>query len=183
MIQFEKEIIEFLGLPSIPRKEWDKEKAFDKGVAVLELQDGQEAYAVCACTDGKPVVTKVFGFAPFVGIKSIFVVPNYMSTIDDVGKMDLDDKSKKKAESILREAEEVENDSMNEMVESENEYVFDNIHDDEEAVAFITAYNRRNRISGKIPSNHESIVMRLMAISAELNNKEKHGRKKNKANK
>ena len=63
MIQFEKEIIEFLGLPSIPRKEWDKEKAFDKGVAVLELQDGQEAYAVCSCTDGKPVVTKVFGFA------------------------------------------------------------------------------------------------------------------------
>lgn len=183
MIQFEKEIIDFLGLPSIPRKEWDGTTPFDKGVAVLKLQDGEQAYAVCGFSNEKANVTKVFGATPFTRVEKIFVVPNYMPTVDDVKDMDLDDKSKKQAEVILREAQEiVEDNTPTEIAFSENEYIFENIHNDEEATAFIEAYNRRNHIKGRIPTSHDTIIMRLMTINAELNKKQKNGRKKNKAN-
>lgn len=176
MIEFEKTICEYLHLPSIPKKTWDGKASFDKGVAVVGMHNEREAYAVAkydAEKDTKPRIVKVFSQEPFREVKTIFVVPNYMANEEDVKTMDLDEGSKKKAEEILKEATEIENEGTEEKVEeSTNEYYFDNITNDDEAKAFIKSYNERNRIKrGRIPSTHEGLVMRLAVIWSEINKK------------
>ena len=182
MIEFEKEAIDYLGLPSIPKKEFDGHTPFSKGIAVLELFGGEEAYAICAFDPEKghtkPKVTKVFRVVPFTKIKRIFVVPNYMSTIEDVGQMDLDDESKKRAEQILKEAEEIENEGVEENsntvpIDTLPEWIFPEIENKEQAEAWIRQYNSRNRIKGKIPSNEDTIKLRLYSIYIETRNKNK----------
>ena len=177
MIEFEKEIVDFLGLPSIPKKEWDGYTPFDKGVAVVKMRDEREAYAVCSFLpergDKEVVITKVFGIEPFYGVSNVFVVPNYMANVDDIQDMDLDEESKKKAEILLNEATEYENENT---IDAEinlptNEYYFENIHNDEEARAFIKAYNKKNKIKGRIPKSHEGLSMRLSVIFSTVNNK------------
>ena len=108
-IKYEKEIIEYLELPSIPKKEWDGKSPFPKSVAVVQLRSGDEAYAVAKYNPEKesaPRVVKVFGLEAFTKINKVFIVPNYMLT--DIEKMDLDIDSKKKAKEILDEAKELE---------------------------------------------------------------------------
>ena len=179
MIQFEKEIINFLALPSIPKREWDGKSSFDKGVAVLHLMDDRECYAVCAfdaSLDESPRITKVFGIEPFIGIKNVFVVPSYMSTSDEIKDMDLDEQSKKNVKQVLSEANELENENVSgndELTKPKNEYYFENITHDEEARAFIQAHNSRNRIKGRIPSTHDGLVMRLAVIYSENLKKQK----------
>lgn len=169
-IRFEKEICEFLKLPSIPKKAWDKETPFDKGVAIVKMAFDQKGYAVARFDinkDKEPNIIKVFASEPFYGIEEIFVVPDYMET--DIKEADLDDESKKKAEELAKQAEEIENDGANDVVEQpENEYYFDNITNDEEASAFIAAYNQKNNIKGAVPKRHDTIVMRLAVIYADM---------------
>lgn len=183
MIYFEKEVILHLGLPSIPKKQWDGKAAFTRGVAVVAMVAGDEAYALCRFDpergDKEPVVTRVFGIEPFTGINRVYVVPNYMATTDDVEKMDLDDESKKKAMEILKEAEDIENESAEEKQEADEmgklpEWVFPEITDREEAEAWLRRYNATNRIKGKIPKSEETLKLRLLAIySGTRNNKKK----------
>lgn len=181
MIQFEKEIIAYLGLPSIPKKEWDGKMPFDKGVAIVDLGDEREAYAACAFTpdegDKEPRITKVFGVEPFMGMKKIYVVPSYMNNVEDVKGMDLDEESKKNAERLLKEATEMENEGVEDKdalsMDKLPEWIFDNIHNQEEARAYIQSYNSRNKIKGRIPSTTEAIKLRLFAIYSEINNKKK----------
>ena len=67
------------------------------------------------------------------------------------------------------EAEEIENEDAQEDVnEPENPYYFDNITNDEEAIAFIESYNKKNGIKGQTPKKHETIIMRLSVIYADL---------------
>ena len=47
MIEFEKEVVSYLNIPNIPKKEWNGKDSFQDGVAVLNLSSGQQAYAVC----------------------------------------------------------------------------------------------------------------------------------------
>lgn len=169
-IKFEKEICEFLKLPSIPKKAWDKETPFDKGVAVVKLAFDEKAYAVARYDinkDKEPNIIKVFASEQFFGIEEIFIVPAYMET--DVKDADLDDESKKKAEELAKQAEEIENDGDKDVIDApENEYYFDNITNDDEAIAFITAYNQKNGIKGAVPKKHDTIVMRLSVIFADM---------------
>ena len=169
-ILFEKEICDFLKLPSIPKKEWDGETPFDKGVAIVKMAFDQKGYAVARYDtnkEQKPNVIKVFASEPFFDVDKILVVPDYMET--DVKDADLDDESKKKAEELAKQAEEIENDGNDDVVkEPENEYYFDNITNDEEAIAFITAYNQKNGIKGTVPKKHDTIVMRLSVIFADM---------------
>lgn len=173
MVNFEQEILAYLSLPSIPKKEWDKESAFDKGVAVVELQTGSEGYAVATFNpekgDTKPRVTKVFGSEPFGDIRCVYVVPDYMET--NMENADLDDASKAKAEEIINEGNEIANNETETVTSPnpENEYSFDFIHNDEEAIAYIEAYNKKNKISGRVPQKHDAIVMRLAVIYADEN--------------
>ena len=171
MIQFEKEVLGYLNIPSIPKKEFDGKTAFSKGVAVVETSGGQEAFAIASFNpdngDKEPKIVKVFGIEPFRKINKIFVVPSYMNTEEEIKDMDLDEQSKKKVQQVLDEAKEIENEGVvgdKELEKPKNEYYFDHITNDEEAKAFIRSYNSRNHIKGKIPSTHDGIVMRLAVI-------------------
>ena len=169
MISFEKEVCSYLNIPSLPKKEWDGKSSFKNAVATIKLGGSRLAYAVASYDEAKddaPRVVKSFMTEPFYGIDKIFVVPSYMDT--DVDKMDLDEQSKKAAEDLKKEADELENQGADDTIEvPKNEYCFDHIHNDEEAIAFIEAYNRENNIKGAIPKKHESIIARLTVIYAE----------------
>ena len=175
-IRFEKEVCQYLSLPSIPLKEWNGKTSFKDGVAVTKLLLGDLAYAVCtfnADTDKEPRIKKVFAEERFSGIDKIFVVPSYMVT-KDIENADLDEQSKEAAERLAKETEKLaetpENDEKIEM--PRNEYFFDHIHNDDEAIAFITAYNRDNNIRGAVPSKHETLVMRLGVIFNDMKKKQ-----------
>lgn len=175
MIEFEKEVLDFLDLPSIPKKEFDG-KPFTKGVAVIKLASDVKAYAACTFNPDKghetPTITKVFNLEPFSVIESVYVVPEYMATLNDVGVMDLDEDSKKRAEELLNEAATLENENVvDETPLPDTEYFFDNITNDDEAKAFIASYNKRNKIRGRVPKGHDAIVMRLSVIYKDLNKK------------
>ena len=170
MIEFEKEIIAYLNIPSIPKKEWNGKDSFQYGVAILNLATNRQAYAACSFdkeTDSKPRIRKVFCVEPFNGIDKVFVVPSYMD--NDTTDADLDIESKKRAEQLAAEAEELENKgTVEEAVENANklpEWIFDEIHNMSEAQAWLKQYNIRNDIKkGKVPTNEETIKMRLYNI-------------------
>lgn len=170
MIEFEKEIIAYLNLPSIPLKEWNQLDSFQDGVAVVNLSLGRQAYAVCTFNkdeDKEPRIKKVFGIEPFTGIEKVFVVPSYMD--NDTTEVDLDAESKKRAEQLAAEAQELENEGVvDEAIQKADElpeWIFDEIHSREEAMAWLKQYNIRNGIrKGKIPSNDDTIKMRLYNI-------------------
>lgn len=175
MILNEKEICEYLGIPSIPKKKWDGKSSFKRGVGIVDLLLGGQSYAVVsfdAEKDKDCKVVKVFNMEQFkLGFNNVFVVPDYMDT--DVETMDLDEESKRAARTLVDEVKDLENsDDVSAKVElPENEYYFDNIHNDDEGQAFIKSYNQTNKIRGKVPDTHEGIVMRLSVIFSEMNGK------------
>ena len=69
---------------------------------------------------------------------------------------------------MAKQAEEIENDGTQQMELPKNPYLFDNITNDEEAIAFIEAYNKKNGIiKGQVPKKHETILNRLLVIYSE----------------
>lgn len=172
-IYFENEVCKYLNLPSIPVKEWDGKSSFKSGVAIVNGISGLKYYAICgydADNDKEPSVKKVFSQEPFNGIEKILVVPSYMDT--DLKDADLDEESKAAAERMIQESEEIiEETSEGEPAEEENEWVFPDIHNIEEARAFIQSWNSRNKVKGKIPTNEETIKLRLLSIQSQMKNK------------
>lgn len=179
MVQFEKEILQYLDLPSIPAKKWDGKSAFKKGIAVLSLRDGREAYGICAFDpdngDRKPNIVKVFGVEPFASVGDIFVVPAYMSTEEEIKDMDLDEQSKKKVEQVLKEAREIENEGTKDEnpMEGLPEWIFPEIENREQALAWLRRYNSMNKVKGKLPQSDETIKLRLYSIYTEMQKKMK----------
>lgn len=178
-VLFESSVIEYLKLPSIPKKEWDGESSFKDGVAVVQLLQGRTGYAVAtfnAEKDSEPRIKKTFSIEPFSDILKIFVVPSYMDTDEkSIIRFDVDNDSKEAAMRLAQEANELENEGtesekMKEMKQLP-EWVFDNIHNLEEAQAYIKRYNSQNKIKGKLPSNEDTVKCRLLAIYNEINNK------------
>lgn len=174
MIQYEKEICESLRLPSIPKKEWNGQTSFKNCVAVVKMLDGNLSYAVAsfdAEKDKEPRIVRVFGQSQFKGVDKVYIVPEYMD-VDDIKNADLDDESKKRAEELAKEAREIEDEGVEEETRlPENEYFFDHIHSDEEARAYIEAYNKANKLRARVPKTHEGLVMRLSVIYSETNKK------------
>ena len=170
MIEFEKEVIDYLKIPSIPKRDWDGISSFQDGVAVVNISLDRQAYAVCTFNkdeDKEPRIKKVFGIEPFTGIEKVFVVPSYMDT--NTTDVDLDAESKKRAEQLAAEAQELENNGVvDDAVQEADklpEWIFDEIHNMSEAQAWLKQYNVRNGIrKGKIPTNEETIKMRLYNI-------------------
>ena len=180
-ILFEEEVLDKLKLPSIPIKKWNGKDSFKEGVAVITLMSGYLAYAVASFNaeeDKEPRITKVFTLEPFSGVNEIFVVPSYMDSVEDVADMDLDNESKEAALRLAEEAQELEEDgveseAMKEMKELP-EWVFDNVHNADEATAFIKNYNSQNKIRGsRIPKDEEALKLRLLAIHEEIKKKNK----------
>lgn len=170
MIEFEKEVINYLNLPSLPKRVWNGKDSFQDGVAVINLTLNRQAFAVCTFNkdeDKEPRIKKVFGVEPFIGIDKVFVVPAYMD--NDTTDVDLDAESKKRAEQLAAEAQELENEgTVDEAVKEADklpEWIFPEIQNIEQAQAYLREYNRMNRIKkGKIPTNEETIKMRLYNI-------------------
>lgn len=168
-IEFEKEVLRYLNIPSIPlKKHEDPKKSFKNGVAVLEMRGGYRAYAVAtydAATDKAPRVKKTFSLEPFSKIVEIFVVPEYMDT-EEIENADLDEESRKAAQTLVDEAAEIEADGADTGAKDvpENEWCFPEITNLEEAVAWLKSYNKTNKIRGKLPTNEETIKLRLLAI-------------------
>ena len=167
-ILFEQEICDFLALPKIPAKEWDKKSAFKKSVAIVRTFSGCLAYAVASFDpekDSEVRIVKTFSPEVFLGIEKVFIVPSYMDK--DVENFDLDDESRKKAEELIKEAESIENKGEESLVPDIDvlpEWIFDEIHSKDEAVAWLKDYNKRNRIKGDVPKKDDTIKLRLYAI-------------------
>ena len=173
MIQYETEILKHFKIPAIPLKKWDGVSSFKDGVAVVELAYNGDAYAACtfdADTDKSPRIVKVFAQEQFTKLIDVFVVPSYMDT--EVEDSDLDDDSKDAAKRLIEEADDAMggSDAKTEIekIGEQHEYFFDNIHNDEEATAFISSYNKQNGIRGNAPRKHETIIARLAVIYADI---------------
>lgn len=177
-MKYEKEVIEFLNIPNIPKKKWDGKKSFKNGVAVINLFDNTKAYAIAsfdADADKEPAIKKVFSAETFNSVDEIYVVPSYMD--EDVENMDLDDDSKRAAQVLIDEAHELESEEKTEteIAYNENPYFFPHIHNDEEALAFIRSAQQGKRKRSKLPQDHESIVMKLCVMWADEQKKKKRG--------
>ena len=179
MIQFEKEVLGYLNIPSVPKKEFDGKSAFSKGVAVVETIGKQEAFAIASFNpdngDKEPKIVKVFGIEPFRKINKIFIVPSYMNTKEEIKDMDLDEQSKKKVQQVLDEAKEMENEGTKDENPMENlpEWIFPEIENREQALAWLRRYNSVNKVKGKLPQSDETIKLRLYSIYTELQKKQK----------
>lgn len=178
MIQYENQVLEYLSIPSMPRKEWDGKSSFLKGVALITLSGEREAYAIASFDsdkDKKPKIVKVFGIEPFIQIRQIFVVPSYMTTEDEIADMDLDEQSKKKVQQVLDEAKEIENEGTKDENPIENlpEWIFPEINSKQEAEAWLRNFQSRNKQKGRIPTTEENIKLRLFSIYSELQKKQK----------
>lgn len=178
MIEYEKEIIEYLNLPSIPVRKWDGRSSFKKAVAETKLVSGGSAYAVATFDserDKSPRIIKVFSIEQYSGFEIIGVVPEYMDT-EGVEHWDLDDASKKAAESLIEEGRELEEEGIVEesAYETKNEYLYEHIHNDEEARAFIKAWNAKNGVrKSREPRSHDDIVAKLTSMWINDNKKNK----------
>lgn len=179
-ILFKQEILSHLELPSIPsdKYKWDGKTSFKFGIAITTLAMERKAYAVCTFDsekDDAPRVTKTFAQEPFYEIGDIYVVPSFMDM--DVDNMDLDEESKRAAERLAQEAKELsetkEDEELMQEIHGLPEWVFPNIHNVEEARAFIQSWNASNKIKGKIPKNEETLKLRLLTIYQEQNKKNK----------
>lgn len=179
-IEFEKEILDWLNLPSIPKKRWDESnpKSFKNGVAVVTLVGGRKAYAVATFDVGceqKPRIKKVFSCEPYSSIDEIFIVPNYMD--EDIETFDMDEESKKAAQRLLDEAHDLEMEGVEETKVNLPEWVFDNIHNREEAEAFCREYRRQNRIKGALPKTDDTLKAYLYVIYKDAQKRNKRKRK------
>lgn len=170
-VLYEKEVCRFLSIPSIPLKEWDGKSSFKKGVAVIENMSGVFSYAVCsfdADNNSEPSIKKVFSQEPFSGIKDVYVVPDYMER--DVKDADLDEESKAAAERMIQEADNLvgEQEEEDDLSEGLPEWVFPEITSREEAVAWLTNYNKANKIRQNIPKKDETLKLRLLNIYSQI---------------
>lgn len=177
MIKFEKEICEHLRLPSIPKREWNGTSQFKNYVAVVNTIMGEQVYAVVSYDpekDKSPRVVKVFGQERFIDIEHIYVVPEYMD-VSDIQHADLDDESKKKAEELAKEAEEIENEGVEDGADIDKlpEWIFDHIKNRHEAEAYLRSYRKTNKIKGNIPKTEENLKLALYVIYKEMQNKNK----------
>ena len=156
MVQYENEICQYLGIPSIPKRKWDGKQSFLRGCATIVHDDGSKSYAVATFDNeqhNEPRILKVFSLERYVDVHEIFVVPPYMDT--NVDDMDLDEESKEKAKILVDEAKELEvNGSEQDFDEPKNEYFFDN-----------------KKPKGGVPRTHEGLIVRLSVIYNELNKK------------
>ena len=175
MTRYTKEVVQWLNLPSIPKKKWDGISAFKHGVAETILEDGDKAYAIASYDDTRdhePRITKVFTLERYVGVGEIFVVPDYMD--DNVKDFDLSPEDKRKAQALLDEAKSLENEGLEEtndtpiVEDNNNEWVFEEIHNREEAEAWVKNYKRRNKIKGGVPKSEESLKNYLYVVASNI---------------
>lgn len=162
-ILYKNEIVEYLNLPNIPKKPWDGKRPFKSAVGVLQTKWGGLTYAVLGFSEkaNAAYVKKVFGEEPFIAINEIYPVPDYMD-IEDIENWDLDEDSKKAAKSLAQEA--LEKEEIEEKEEKYSEWYFDEIHNIDEARAWVANYRRMNKIKGNSPKTEEKLKDYLYVV-------------------
>lgn len=161
-IRFKKEICQTLGIPSIPKKEWDKKTSFDNGVAVIRRITDKEDYAICSFNsemDDYIRIVKDFGFEPFKEIVTVYPIPPYME--DNINDMDFDDESSKEAmEELLQKKKEIVNEGIDKPKVETYEWGYPFIKEKREAIAFL----KKQNLKGRIPTNDEVLKAKLRAM-------------------
>ena len=162
---YEKEICSYLNIPSIPKKVWDGKKPFKNACGIVETKSGLKAYAVFefAESSNSAMVKKVFGEEPIVGIGEIYPIPDYMD-IQNIVKWDLSEESKKAANALVEEAIELESDDSEKEEKIENEWFFDEIHNIDEARAWVASYRKTNKMKGAAIKDEDSLKNFLYVI-------------------
>lgn len=177
MVYFEREILKYLDIPSVPKKVWDGKSSFKDGVAKIAFRPFGEGYAVVTFNKDKdkaPRIKHVFSNEPFKKILEIYPVPQYMD--DNIQDFDMDERSKQAAASLIEEAKEYEMEGIEQPkteLPTDNEYFFSHIKNDEQAIAYIKAYNKRNKIRGALPKTHENIIIKLSVMWADQQKRNK----------
>lgn len=173
-INYKEKLLDFLKIPAIPKKEWDKRSYFNKGVAIIESIVGSRSYAVCCYSESseRPYITKVFDTEPFKCILSIYPVPDYMD--NDVDKFDLDENSLDAIADLLEERDiEIGADAKDDDSDEDNEWVYPFIHSREEAIAYLRSQGGNNAKGLHLIKSDETIKMRLLINKEEQNRKVK----------
>jgi len=167
----EKQVCEYLGIPSIPIKaKWDGKSPFTRGVAVIHRITDVYDYACCAFnpeTDDSVNIVKDFGDVPFNQITEVYPLAAWME--DNIQGMDLSDSSKEAMEALLQEKREKIKDGTEEPKKKEYEWGYEFIHDKKEALAFLKTKN----IKGKMPAKEEVIKAKLRVMYREENKQKK----------
>lgn len=163
-MMYEKEMLAFLNIPKVPKKEWDGKTPFKNGVGIAETKVG-DTFVVVGYTDdcdNKLKILKVFGLEPIIGITKVYPVPDYMD-LKGIDEWDIDEESKKAAHNLVEEINEMEHENV-EKQEEYKEWYFDEIHDIEEARAWVASYRKRNRMKGQMPQSEEALKNYLYVI-------------------
>lgn len=162
---YEKEILEYLNIPSIPQKKWDG-KPFKNACGIVHLKGKNTAFAVFGFSDSSnaPYIKKVFGEEPIINIGEIYPIPDYMD-MQGIENWDVPDESKDAAQNLANEAIEMEKSQQNEEDEFlSNEWFFDEIHNIDEARAWVANYRKKKRMRGKPIKDEESLKNFLYVI-------------------
>lgn len=162
---YEKEMLSFLNIPKVPKKEWDGKTPFKSGVGVANTKVG-EAFVVVGYSENENgdniKILKVFGLEPIIEITKVYPVPDYMD-LKSIESWDVDEKSKNAALEIASEVAEMESEEEKPQ-EQFSEWFFDEIHNIEEARAWVAAYRKRNRVKGNMPKSEEALKNYLYVL-------------------
>lgn len=165
-MMYENEMLAYLNIPKVPKKEWDGKTPFKNGVGIAKTNVGEVCVVVGYSEDDENnlKILKVFGLEPIVGITKVFPVPDYMD-MNGIEGWDVDEESKESARTIAKEAVELEREDEKEEPQEElSEWYFDEIHNIEEARAWVAAYRKRKRIRGNSPKTEEALKNYLYVL-------------------
>lgn len=164
-MMYENEMLAYLNIPKVPKKEWDGKTPFKNGVGVASTNVGDVFVVVGYSEDDENnlKIRKVFGLEPITGIAKVFPIPDYMDM--DVDAWDVDEESKEQAKQIAKEVTEMETESVDEEPKEKlSEWYFDEIHNIDEARAWVAAYRKRNRIKGSTPKTEDALKNYLYVL-------------------
>lgn len=146
-----KQVLLTLQIPSLPKRVWDGESEFNKGVCLVRRMSGIENYAICRFNkeyEAKPRVIKDFSQETFVEVLSCYPIPDYAETDIDNMQFDSDD-SKEAMQELLEEKEEEIMKGVNKEEEVLPEWIFPFINSQSEAIAYLKSKKVRNAHSLK----------------------------------
>jgi hypothetical protein len=133
-----KECLIYLQIPSLPKKEWDGESEFNKGIGLVERISKKQDYVICRYIPEKDMCVRVikdFSGEPFLKVLECYPMPDYADV--EIDSMQLDEQSKAAMEMLIEER----NEKISEDVQDEDEklpdWIFPFINNKEEAVAYL----------------------------------------------
>lgn len=133
-----KECLVYLQIPSLPKKTWDGESEFNKGIALVERISKKQDYVICRYLPEKDMnvrVTKDFSGEPFIKVIECYPMPDYADV--EIETMQLDEKSKEAMEALIEERNEKVNEDVPEEDDKLPDWIFPFINNAAEAIAYL----------------------------------------------